>query len=205
MSYILDALKKLEQRREQEELHGLFGFSKEGVTEQRKNTLWPYLLAGALMLNAGLTAWWIMQPSRGQSAASRQEAQSGNGERLHVRATGQADVTAEQARKDSQARLTASVVAPGPVSAATERPSPGRKIYALSELPASVKAALPEFTVTGHAFSTQAETRVVRLNDKILQEGQELAPGLKVDEIVPDGIVMTYQGYRFRLGNSASR
>jgi hypothetical protein len=45
---------------------------------------------------------------------------------------------------------------------------------------------------------------VTRINEKILQEGQELAPGLKLVEIVPDGVIFGYRGYRFRVDLNGS-
>jgi general secretion pathway protein B len=58
---------------------------------------------------------------------------------------------------------------------------------------------LPVFNVSGHAYSPEPGSRVARINDQILQEGQSLAPGLKVEEITPGGIVLSYQGYRFQI------
>jgi general secretion pathway protein B len=79
------------------------------------------------------------------------------------------------------------------------------KIFSLSELPPAVRNALPEFRISGHAYSPDRQNRVARVNDKILQEGQELTPGLKVEEIVPDGIIFNYQSYRFRVGTNENR
>jgi hypothetical protein len=46
---------------------------------------------------------------------------------------------------------------------------------------------------------------VTRINEKILQEGQELTPGLRLEEIVPEGVIFGFRGYRFRVDLSASR
>ena len=69
----------------------------------------------------------------------------------------------------------------------------------VNELPATVRSALPEFRISGHAYSPEPQTRVARINEKILQEGQELIPGLKLEEIVPEGVIFGYRGYRFRV------
>jgi general secretion pathway protein B len=87
---------------------------------------------------------------------------------------------------------------------ADTQPRPNRqtaqdRVYSLSDLPAEVRSGLPEFKISGHAYSPEAQTRVVRINEKILQEGQELSPGLKVEEIVPNGVVLSHKTYRFRV------
>jgi general secretion pathway protein B len=64
---------------------------------------------------------------------------------------------------------------------------------------------LPEFNISGHAYSPEPQTRVARINEKILQEGQELAPGLKLEEITPGGVIFGYRGYRFRVELSGNR
>ena len=36
------------------------------------------------------------------------------------------------------------------------------------------------------------------INNSMLREGASIAPGLKLDEITPDGMVFSYKGYRFK-------
>ena len=60
MSYILEGLKKLEQRRRQEtRLPGLLTFREDHTRRSKKPIFWPYLLFIALLLNAGIIAWWM--------------------------------------------------------------------------------------------------------------------------------------------------
>ena len=75
----------------------------------------------------------------------------------------------------------------------------------VNELPAAVRSALPQFNIWGHAYSPEPQTRAARINEKILQEEQELAPGLKLEEIVPDGVIFSFRGYRFRVDLNGSR
>lgn len=60
MSYILEGLKKLEEKRRQEEktLHPI-SFQGHKTEKPEKKPLWPYLLVAVLLLNAGVFAWWI--------------------------------------------------------------------------------------------------------------------------------------------------
>jgi cytoskeletal protein RodZ len=59
MSYILEALKKFEQKREQKDLSKSMSFLGGPGPETGKRPLWPYLLVAALFLNAGILFWWI--------------------------------------------------------------------------------------------------------------------------------------------------
>lgn len=60
MSYILEGLKKLEQKRRQVEgAPGLLTFKEEKTPKPEKPIIWPYLLFAALLLNAGVLVWWI--------------------------------------------------------------------------------------------------------------------------------------------------
>jgi hypothetical protein len=59
MSYILEALKKFEQKREQRDLAKSLMFFGAAGPESRKRPFWPYLLVVALLLNAGIMIWWI--------------------------------------------------------------------------------------------------------------------------------------------------
>ena len=59
MSYILDALRKLEQTRQQDESLTFLTFQGQSPRKRMRHRLWPYLLVVVLMLNAGVIFWWI--------------------------------------------------------------------------------------------------------------------------------------------------
>jgi len=42
-----------------------------------------------------------------------------------------------------------------------------------------------------------ARSRMVVINDRMLQEGDEVAADLRLERIDPDGIVLNFRGYRF--------
>lgn len=79
------------------------------------------------------------------------------------------------------------------------------RLFNLNELPANIKDSLPTFRVSGHAYSPNRLNRVARVNEKILQEGDELSAGLKVEEITQDGIIFNNQGYRFLISINVNR
>ena len=71
------------------------------------------------------------------------------------------------------------------------------KIYNFHELPLSVKQSLPAFIISFFIYSDDPASRMVRINDHMLQEGQYLTAGLKLEEITRDGIIFNNQTYRF--------
>ena len=59
MSFILDALKKLEQKRQQYSVPNLSTVHTPNLHKPGKRPVWPYLLLIALLLNAGILAVWL--------------------------------------------------------------------------------------------------------------------------------------------------
>ncbi len=271
MSYILDALKKSEKERQRGRVPDLMAAQDVLGEEPKRRTLWPYLIAGALILNAGVLAYWLAwnpgKPSlvRQQAAPQRYgEAASEQGSRatdqgLSVAApqskmpnTG--DLSAKSAlekepayrpeipsagtegassnvlRQSSQERVrietrknaenkqaTDAGVSSGFPSVPSEQatgakhgdvesqpvdhPAPIRnKIYGLHDLPSSIRQGLPSFAISTHLYASDASSRVVRINGQVLREGQFLAEGLRVEEIIAEGVIFSYRNYRFRVG-----
>ena len=59
MSYILDALKKSEKERQRGTVPDLMTTQDVPGEGPKKRLFWPYLIVGALVINAGLLAWWL--------------------------------------------------------------------------------------------------------------------------------------------------
>ena len=66
----------------------------------------------------------------------------------------------------------------------------------LAELPSSLQKELPALTVTG-IIREQGSSGMAIVNDKMVREGDEVAPGLKLGKIEDNGLVSRYKGYRF--------
>jgi general secretion pathway protein B len=49
-------------------------------------------------------------------------------------------------------------------------------------------------------YSAKTADRFVSINDRALHEGDELSPGVKLEKITFDGMILSYKGYRFRRG-----
>lgn len=59
MSYILDALRKSEKERQRGAVPDLMTAQDVAGEGPKRRAFWPYFIAGALILNAGVLAWWL--------------------------------------------------------------------------------------------------------------------------------------------------
>jgi general secretion pathway protein B len=74
------------------------------------------------------------------------------------------------------------------------------KIYHISELPQSIQQKLPTFAISTFLYSGDPSSRSVRINGQMMREGQYLSAGLKLEEIMQNGMIFSYQNYRFQVG-----
>lgn len=75
-----------------------------------------------------------------------------------------------------------------------------QKAASLAELPLSIQQEIPAMTIPLHAYSSNPVDRLVSINGRMMREGESLAPGLRLEQITPDGLLLSYKGYRFHRG-----
>ena len=80
-------------------------------------------------------------------------------------------------------------------SAPTDAP-----VRSFAELPPDARAQLPAVAVSGSTYSKDPTMRMLIVNGKVMQEGQEVAPGLKLEHIGPRSAVLNHQGLRYSIG-----
>ncbi len=74
------------------------------------------------------------------------------------------------------------------------------KIYKLRELPSHIQQNLPSFSIAALMYSSNPSSRMVRINNQMMYEGQDLTAGVKLEEITKDGVIFRHQKYRFYVG-----
>lgn len=240
MSYILEALKKVEQQQHRDGIARLLTVPPKISEEGKKGRVLAYVVVGALILNAlVMAAWWMMAPrqrhetitsvvepgSLGQKtfpevpekvSASTAYAPVPDGSSSGPTTSAiseksppfsnAAPATSEEGASGQKHNRTAISTVKQPINTQPRnevrnwRAPSGDRLLDLRELPPAVRGNLPEFRISGHAYNPEPRFRVARVNNKIVQEGEALSQGLKVDEIVQGGVIFTYQGYRFRVG-----
>lgn len=64
-------------------------------------------------------------------------------------------------------------------------------------LPPDVRERLPAFLMSAHVYSKDPGKRFVLINTLKLREKERGREGITVEEILPDGAVLSYEGHRF--------
>lgn len=75
-----------------------------------------------------------------------------------------------------------------------------QKAMPLDELPPPIQREIPAMTVQLHSYSSNPSERLVYINSSRMREGESLMPGLRLEQITPDGMIFSYKGYRFKRG-----
>jgi general secretion pathway protein B len=97
-------------------------------------------------------------------------------------------------------RKTAAPASKQPVGTAAADAARVPSVISMAELPLSLQQELPPMTISVHAYSGNPPDRLVGINNRMLREGEDVAPGLKLEQITPDGMIFGYKGYSFRRG-----
>ncbi|MBR9869487.1 MAG: GspB domain-containing protein [Oceanospirillales bacterium] len=67
------------------------------------------------------------------------------------------------------------------------------------QLPVEIQRSLPQLSFTVHIYASDPTARMVKVNGRILREGDTISTGLVLDQITPDGVVLEFRRYRFRM------
>lgn len=222
MSYILDALQRADAERERGHVPGLNSqrvppASRKPVQVRRWHP-WHVALAVASGLCVILALWW-WQPSSTEPTPSlpvQPTAPAVSEAPAPVQAVAPPEpvlpilappppeptASARTAPSVSKARApTASATAAD--AAATPAPAeaaPTAPVRSFAELSPEARAQLPAVNVSGATYSKDAAVRMLIVNGKVVQEGQEIAPGLKLETIGQRSAVLNHQGLRYSIG-----
>lgn len=261
MSFILDALKKLEHKQKRGSVPDLSTVQEKPPEGPKKRPLWPYLLFTALLLNAVLFIVWlypwqtekqIVAPrssERNQGAEKKPAAIHAPGKEKDsliktqkrepgpspekdrtlpvitgdpVQSVGEEQPAPPEASRESHSQektepglpITGSFdIAPSlhePPSAITTSPNESQPSESpvkeaekgkatVYELPESVRQNIPKISISGHIYSNIPSSRIVNINGQITREGDSVSDGLRVVEITPSGVILSYEGYRFHM------
>jgi general secretion pathway protein B len=89
---------------------------------------------------------------------------------------------------------------PGPARSGAAAPVVQTPVTAMTDLPLAIQQELPTLTISVHAYSPKAADRLVDINGRLLHEGDQVVPGLMLERITPDGMILGYKGYTFHRG-----
>jgi general secretion pathway protein B len=69
----------------------------------------------------------------------------------------------------------------------------------LATLPRTFVLSVPRLALSLHVYDKEPGNRLVRLNGNTYREGDVTADGMTLDAIVPNGLVLRYEGRQFRV------
>lgn len=203
MSFILDALKKSDKKRQENNAPSLDTVHEPTSVTRPRRPFWIYLLVLILLLNVGLLLWFFAPGPRGIVVGLEQVAQKQTVVATPVPVS--TPVVRSLAVSQSQTqRLSKTPTirnsSPGVAAPVEPQPSASERIYAIAELPIALQRRLPEMHMSLHAYSKGSGTAsLVRINEQIMREGARLADKYLLEEITADGATFRYDGYRFLL------
>ncbi|MDP2158335.1 MAG: general secretion pathway protein GspB [Nitrospirota bacterium] len=70
-------------------------------------------------------------------------------------------------------------------------------VLEFKQLPQAVRKSLPEIRVTSHLY--RKDSRLVSINGRIMTEGFNMDNGLYLEEITPEGVILSFRNHRFRV------
>jgi general secretion pathway protein B len=68
------------------------------------------------------------------------------------------------------------------------------------DLPPDIQQQLPRIAFGGYMYSENAADRLVLVDKTLRHEGEEIAPGLMLEKLLPKGAVLNFRGTRYRVG-----
>jgi general secretion pathway protein B len=82
---------------------------------------------------------------------------------------------------------------------AAPAPSPDDSLPYLRQLPDAVQSSLPRVSFGGYMYSANPADRLLLVDKTLRHEGEEVAPGLVLEKLLPKAAVMNYRGVRYRV------
>lgn len=217
MSYILDALRKSDLQRQRGAAPTLLTTHVTAEAPGQPPILLYGVLAAALV-GAGVVIGWL-QPWQSQQPVS---VQAPGPITLETVRKPERDPPprkpvppAQPAQASATANSTALPAAAYAPTGALEKPhapvpeksgsraadgAQEQPVTNFSDLPPAIQQSIPRMSIAVHAYSPKLQDRVVMINGRMMREGQDLTPGLRLEQITPDGMIFSFGGYRFRRG-----
>jgi general secretion pathway protein B len=197
MSYILDALKKSDQQRNLGTPPTL-QVAQLTVPAPKRPSILSYGLLAAVLLGAGV-AIGLLRPWQAEQLPAGIEPVA---QPSPAAIPQQAALSTMPAAPDISGN-TANEIAAAPIPQKPANPvtnAQQQEVTPFDELPIPIQREIPEMTVQLHGYSNKPGERLVYINSTKLREGESLMPGLKLEQITPDGMIFSYKGYRFKHG-----
>ncbi|MDB5754166.1 MAG: hypothetical protein JWR56_594 [Massilia sp.] len=214
MSYILEALKKSQAERQlgsAPTLHAIpVGAVLPAAYARNRKPLWLSLGGGGLLVALALLAWRAQAPSV-KPAAPQVAFPAAPAAVVATPAAPPAVAAVAPIPPPPLAVVPPSSPAPKPVVKAiapqpapvkASVPAPGleeESLPSLRQLPEAIQRAVPPLTFGGYMYSNNPADRLLLIDKTLRHEGEEVAPGLVLEKLLPKAAVMNYKGNRYKV------
>lgn len=215
MSYILEALKKAQAERQLGSAPGVHavpvGAIAHAAAAPKRKPLWIALVGTLVLAAIGLTAW-RMQPAPAVRTVVAQQTVAPPPAVVPPPAAAPPIVVAAAplivqpqsapVPKPAPPKPAPVVKADKPKEPPKEPPKPAPeedKVPAVRELPDAVQRSLPTVAFGGYMYSANPADRLLLVDKTLRHEGEEVAPGLILEKLLPKAAVMNYRGTRYKV------
>ncbi|HWP95162.1 MAG TPA: general secretion pathway protein GspB [Gammaproteobacteria bacterium] len=186
MSFILDALRKSERARR---TAGAVRLDGAPTPARRPPVPWGAVIGAALVLNA-LVLGMLLLAHRAERTSPPPTSASA------TRPLAREAALAERFSDGAEQSPSPTTPAEPPIAAASSvTPSPA-DVSVVTYLPGT---GLPDLHLDVHAYADDPAQRFVFINLKRYREGETLSEGPRLLRILPDGVLLEYQGRTYLL------
>jgi hypothetical protein len=217
MSFILDALKKSENSRLRQDHPAIFDAQAAAVRRQGLPR-WGVALMVLLGLNLLILAYALWRPSEPPAAVPTVQPESTTASAAAQTAAAPAQPRPALAAPAPTAPAPTAPALAAPPSATSTRPMAAPPSVARRSTPPAFPvsseesptlpsrddllaagAAIPEANLNMHVYDASPPLRFVLLNGQRLREGEVSREGLRVEQILPSGVLLSTGGNSFML------
>jgi general secretion pathway protein B len=204
MSFILEALKKSENKRRKKSVSRSSRSIHEPVPRSRaKSRLWILGISLVLLVNV-VFLFWFFSPWTQPAATMTEVAES---IQPKARINGSDVMQMSSSAPKSTSESVSVIPHQQPVEKkeklpvqALPAPRSEKKIYSFGQLPVSIQKQIPTLRMSLHAYNRgDATASMVQLNDRIMHEKEMVTANISLEQITAEGVVLRYDGYRFLL------
>ena len=215
MSYILEALKKAQSERQlgtAPTIHTMPIPTASGERDPRERLPWLVAAGGVLLALAAGLMWWRQGAAPAAPAAPAVlEVTQAPAPAVIVVPPSPPPAAAVPVPVQVPVQVAAAPPAvqpkpappPKPVAPAPARDgataAPEENLPFLAQLPEQVQRELPKLAFGGYMYSKNPADRLLLIDNVLRHEGQEVAPGLVLEQLQPRAAVMNYRGTRYRV------